>query len=629
MLNFRDIRLRRGAEPLIEAASFSVFRGEKLGVVGRNGSGKSTLLALIRGELTPDAGEYEVPEALKIVSVLQQVPHTEQAVIDYVIDGDEELRSLEREIGLSRDAGDGMREATLLGEFDHLGGYTARSRAASLLDGLGFDADAIDRPMNQFSGGLRMRANMARALMRRSDLLLLDEPTNHLDLDAVLWLESWLSAYPGTLLLVSHDREFLDAIVGRVLHIEDRKITLYSGNYSEFEVQHAAQRAQTAATAARLRREAAHIQSFVDRFRAKASKAKQAQSRLKWLERLPQVVEARDAEHFEWEFQQPRKLPRPLVALDDVAAGYGAHLVIDQVKLSVGPETRLGVLGRNGAGKSTLMRILAGEAAPLSGTSTVSPDLVPGFFAQLEVDQLDAQASALLELKRRGGSEVAAWSEQQRRDHLGRFGFRGERVFEPIVRFSGGERARLSLAILVARRPNLLLLDEPTNHLDFEMRHALLLALQEFAGAVVIVSHDRALLRGVCDEFVLVGRQRVTGFDGDLEDYASWLGRERNAASSAPRPAPSPRAAAAATGPSKRTRERRVAALQAQLAEVEMALEALHARRAELERRLADPELYASRPLAEQREVTDSHALASQELASLETRWLEISEQLQ
>ncbi len=531
MITLREIRLRRGPEPLVENVTLSIFRGEKVGIVGRNGAGKSTLMALVRGELAPDAGEFECPGNLAFAQVLQELPHSERPVVEHVIDGDEALRRIEAELEASYLTDDGLQQATLLGEYEHAGGYTARARAASLLDGLGFEADAIDRPISEFSGGLRMRANLARALMCRSDVLLLDEPTNHLDLDAVLWLEGWLRNYGGTLLLISHDREFLDAVVGRILHISDRKVLSYAGNYSRFEEQSAAQAAQTRAANEKIRREADHVRSFVERFRAQASKARQAQSRLKWLERLPSIVEMHAEHDFKWQFATPRKVPRPLVALDRAAAGYGTHIVVGGVKLSLGPEARLGILGRNGAGKSTLMRLIAGETEPMAGTRTPSPDLETGFFAQLEVDQLDRDSTALLELTRRGGPEMSRWSEQQKRDHLGQFGFRGERVFEPVERFSGGERARLSLAILVARRPNLLLLDEPTNHLDFEMRESLLLALQEFAGAVVIVSHDRSLLRGVCDEFLLVGDGEAQPFDGDLEDYAAWLGRRRQGVS--------------------------------------------------------------------------------------------------
>ncbi|MFO1426606.1 MAG: ATP-binding cassette domain-containing protein [Steroidobacteraceae bacterium] len=650
MLSFRDVRLRRGPEPLIEGLTLAIFAGEKIGIVGRNGCGKSTLLALVRGELGPDAGEYRQPPGLAIAHVAQELPHSQQPVVEHVIDGDEELRRIEAQLQAAQLAHDGLREAALHAELERVGGYTARTRAASLLDGLGFAAADIDRPIAEFSGGLRMRANLARALMCRSDVLLLDEPTNHLDLDAVLWLERWLRAYAGTLLLVSHDREFLDAVVGRILHIRDRGVTSYAGNYSRFEVEAAARAAQQAAQNERVRREAAHLRSFVERFRAKASKARQAQSRLKWLARLPQIVELREEESYEWQFAEPRKLPRPLVAIERLAAGYGARAVIEGVTLSVAPEARIGILGRNGAGKSTLMRTIAGELAPLRGTRVASPDLEVGFFAQLEVDQLDADSTALLELARRGGPAVVPWSDQQRRDHLGRFGFRGDRVFEPVARFSGGERARLSLAILVARRPNLLLLDEPTNHLDFDMRDSLLLALQEFPGAVVVVSHDRALLRGVCDEFLLVGDGRVQPFDGDLDDYASWLARVRpattdggaqrtgddaaatgDAAARGARSGEAGDSAAARKAARRQDAEarRQLAPLRAELQRIDRLLAARGARRDELQQLLADGDFYLRASPEEQRASTLEHGTLLREIDELETRWLELGEQIE
>jgi ATP-binding cassette subfamily F protein 3 len=460
-------------------------------------------------------------------------------------------------------------------------------------------------------------------------VLLLDEPTNHLDLDAVLWLEEWLCAYPGTLLLVSHDREFLDAVATRILHLSDRSIVSYTGNFSRFETQRAAGAAQQRAADERLRREVAHVRSFVDRFRAKASKARQAQSRLKWLERLPELVERREESSFDWEFATPAKLPQPLVSLEHIAAGYGTRTIVDGVRLSIAPGSRLGILGRNGAGKSTLMRVIAGDAAPLAGSRTAAVDLAVGFFAQLEVDQLDGDSTAMLELSRRGGAEVAAWTPQQSRDHLGRFGFVGERVFEPVARFSGGERARLSLAILVARRPNLLLLDEPTNHLDLEMRDSLLLALQEFSGAVVLVSHDRALLRSVCDEFLLVGDGIVKDFDGDLGDYANWLAQRRTTARE-----PTPQQS---SGREQRKEQRRreaearnqLAPLRAELRRVETELERKTVRRRELEAQLADATFYTDVPAAEQRRVSDEHGRLAREIDALEAQWLELGERLE
>jgi ATP-binding cassette subfamily F protein 3 len=620
VIHLRDVLLRRGPEPLLEQATFSILRGEKVGIVGRNGSGKSSLLALIQGALGADRGEFECPPQLRIATVAQELPHSEQPVIEHVIDGDQGLRDCEQRLREAEQRDDGVAQAESLAQLEMLGGYTARSRAAALLDGLGFDVQRIDEPIAAFSGGLRMRANLARALMCPSDLLLLDEPTNHLDLDAVLWLERWLQEYAGTLLLVSHDRDFMDAIVGRIIHLSAARATSYTGNFSRFEQQRAARAAQQQAANEKLRREADHVRSFIERFRAKASKARQAQSRIKWLERLPDLVVQRDETAYEWRFAEPRKLPTPLVALDRVDAGYADRPILRGVSLSVAPGARIGILGRNGAGKSTLMKTLAAELTPLSGSCTAAADLAIGFFAQLEVDQLDAESSALLELTRRAGEYVAAWTPQQQRDHLGQFGFRGDRVFEPVRHFSGGERARLSLAILVARRPNLLLLDEPTNHLDLEMRDALLLSLQEFPGAVVIVSHDRGLLGGVCDEFLRVRDGQVESFDGDLDDYAQWLAATRTRTE----PATSDRKERKRLEAEARNR---LAPQRAELKRVERELEGCLAERHALEARLADPALYASADPAA-RTLPAAHAALVARIHDLEERWLALSEEL-
>ena len=629
MLTLANVRLRRGPQVLVDAASVGIFRGEKIGIVGRNGCGKSTLLALIKGELVPDAGEYSAPPNLATESVAQELPDSDRPLVEYILDGDLELRAVEAQLAQAEQAADGTRIGALHAEYERLSGYAARSRAAELAAGLGFAPEEIERPVRQFSGGLKMRANLARALMRRSDLLLLDEPTNHLDLDAVLWLEQWLRSYPGTLLPVSHDREFLDGVVGRILLIEGGRLTTYTGNYSSFEVQHAAEGERTRALMARQERETARITSFVNRFRAQASKARQVQSRLKALARLGEISAVQGESGFEWEFAAPAKLPRPLLTLEHLAAGYGSRRVIENVSLSVNPGDRIGVLGRNGAGKSTLMRVLAGQVTPIAGTLTAAPDVMTGFFAQIELEHLDSDSTALAELGRRGGTEVAPWTEQQRRDHLGRFGFRGERVFEPTGRFSGGERARLALAILVARRPNLLLLDEPTNHLDLEMRHALLMALQEFPGAVVVVSHDRTLLRGACDTFLLVAQGAVTPFDGDLDDYAAWLAKNGKSRTTA-------EVAEAAPTLSRQEQRRldaearnRLTPLRNEQRRLESQLEKLGAARGRLETELADPQTYTSKLPEESRRLTLRHADLVREIASLEERWLEVSSELE
>ena len=629
MLTLANVRLRRGPQILVDAASTGIFRGEKVGIVGRNGSGKSTLLALIKGELWPDAGEYSAPPNLAMASVAQELPDSDAPLAEYILDGDLELRAVEAQLAQAEKNADGVRIGALHAEYERLAGYAGRSRAAELAAGLGFAPEEIDRPVRQFSGGLKMRANLARALMRRSDLLLLDEPTNHLDLDAVLWLEQWLRNYPGTLLLVSHDREFLDGVAGRILLIEAGRLSSYAGNYSSFEVQHAAEGERTRALIARQERETARVTSFIERFRAQATKAKQVQSRIKALARLGEIAAVQPESGFEWEFPAPAKLPRPLLTLEHLAAGYGTRRIIENVSLSVNPGDRIGILGRNGAGKSTLMRILAGQIVPVAGTLTAAPDVMTGFFAQIELEHLDSNSTALAELVRRGGPEVAQWLEQQRRDHLGSFGFRGDRVFEPTGRFSGGERARLALAILVARRPNLLLLDEPTNHLDLEMRHALLVALQDFPGAVVIVSHDRTLLRSACDSFLLVANGSVTPFDGDLDDYAAWLGKSGKA-----RAAPDCDTTTAA--PSRQEQRRldaearnRLTPLRNEQRRIEGQLEKLGAERVRLEAELADPATYTTKPAEEGRKLTLRHTDVMREIGTLEERWLEVMSELE
>jgi ATP-binding cassette, subfamily F, member 3 len=627
MLTFANVRLRRGPQVLVDGASLGLFRGEKVGIVGRNGSGKSTLLALVKGELLPDAGEYSAPPNLATASVAQELPDSDAPLVEYILDGDLELRAVEAQLKQAEESANGARIGALHAEYERLAGYAGRSRAAELAAGLGFAPEEIERPVRQFSGGLKMRANLARALMRRSDLLLLDEPTNHLDLDAVLWLEQWLRSYPGTLLLVSHDREFLDGVVNRILLIQGGRLSSYAGNYSDFEVQHAAEGERTRALIAKQERETARVTSFIARFRAQASKARQVQSRLKALARLGEISAIQPESSFEWEFAAPAKLPRPLLTLEQLAAGYGtSRRVIHNVSLSVNPGDRIGILGRNGAGKSTLMRVLAGQLTPLAGTLTAAPDVMTGFFAQIELEHLDSGSTAIAELGRRGGPEVAPWTEQQRRDHLGRFGFRGDRVFEPTGRFSGGERARLALAILVARRPNLLLLDEPTNHLDLEMRHALLVALQEFPGAVVVVSHDRTLLRGACDSFLLVANGAVAPFDGDLDDYASWLAKNGKV-KAAPDAAPA--------APSRQEQRRldaearnRLTPLRNEQRRIESQLEKLGSERARLESELADPATY-TKPAEEGRRLSRRHAEVVHEIGTLEERWLEVSSELE
>jgi ATP-binding cassette subfamily F protein 3 len=627
MLELRELRLRRGATVLFDRANLTIFRGDKIGIVGRNGCGKSSLLALLRGDVGPDSGDYSVPGKLHFVSVSQELPSTEATVLEYVRGGDGRLMAIEAQLEKARAADDGMKEAELLGDYDLAGGWTSGARAAEVAAGLGMSADDIERPVKQLSGGLQMRANMARALMSRADVLMLDEPTNHLDLDAVLWLEGWLQRFQGTLLLVSHDREFLDDIVNRVVNIESGVLTHWTGNYTDFQRQHAASIQQSAAMAARQQREVTRLHSFIDRFRAQASKARQVQSRIKALSKLETIATYQEIEGFEWEFAAANKLPQPLVTLDGAVAGYADRIVVRNVGRSVNPGERIGILGRNGAGKSTLMKLISGALPPAAGDRVASPDLIVGNFAQLEVDRLDSRDTALVALTNRIDEMGvrSQWDEQRRRNHLGGFGFRGDRVFEPVVHFSGGERARLALAILVAERPNLLLLDEPTNHLDFEMRHSLITALQDFAGAVIVVSHDRGLLRSVCDQFWLVADGLVRDFDGDLDDYAGWL-EKRGVAAAGP---PTPRETVKEKPRKQRDGDkgRDSAPKRQEIKSLETSLAKLGQERDKLEQDLAG--LDYSRDAAHARKVTDRHAALLRDIEKHETRWLELSERLE
>jgi ATP-binding cassette subfamily F protein 3 len=636
MLNFTDVTLRRGTRVLFAAATFSLFRGERTGITGANGTGKSSLLALVRGELQPEAGSLEMPPRLAIAHVAQETSPTDTPAIEFVLDGDAELRAIERSLQEAEARDEGTRLAELHARYATVGGYEARSRAGRLLHGLGFADTDHARAVREFSGGWRVRLNLAQALMCRSDLLLLDEPTNHLDLDAVLWLEGWLRDYPGTLLLISHDREFLDAVANRIVNLEHGSARAYRGNYSAFEEQRASELAQQAALFARQQREIRHMESFVERFRAKASKARQAQSRLKALERLQRIAPAHVDSAFEFSFFEPQKLPRPLLTLEEQSAGYAGHSVLEHVSLTVSPGDRLAVLGRNGAGKSTLMKLLADELPAMRGTRTAARDLRIGYFAQHQLEQLSRGESPLAHLLRFGGESAAAATEQQLRDYLAAFGFRGDRVFEPVAPFSGGEKARLVLALVTYLRPNLLLLDEPTNHLDLEMRQALAVALQEYGGAVVLVSHDRHLLRTVADQLLIVTAGRLTPFDGDLDDYARRLAElDLQEAASAPAPSAAPDTQRDSMDLRRRRRREqaerrsRLAPLRAQIAQYDQELTRLAEHSVRVQAQLASPEVYSDSARERLRELIAEQTSLERETQRVETAWLAASEQLE
>ena len=625
MIRLQDVTLARGARRLLEHASLQIFPGWRVGVVGANGSGKSSLFALLRGELSVDAGECGVPAHWRIASVAQETPPLARAAIDHVQDGDAELREVQRQLAAAEAAHDGNSIGELHAKLAAMDGYGATARAATLLDGLGFAPAGLARPVAEFSGGWRMRLNLAQALVSRADLLLLDEPTNHLDLDAIVWFERWLAGYGGTLLLISHDRELLDACTTHIVHLDAGSLTLYTGNYSTFERERAGRLAMQQALHAKQQRQVADMERFVARFRAKATKARQAQSRLKALARMEQVAPAHVDAPFEFEFPEPARCADPLLVLDDAGVAYGYRRVLAGVQLALRSGARVGLLGPNGAGKSTLMRLLAGESAPACGRRVPGTGVRIGYFAQQQLEQLRLDDSPLghfrlLEPRTR---------EQELRDWLGGFDFRGEQADAPVARFSGGEKSRLALALLVRSAPNLLLLDEPTNHLDLEMRHALMRSLAGYDGSLVLVSHDRALLRTVCDEFLLVADGTVQPFDGDLDDYVSWLEARRAAA------AASGSGGAGSDGRAQREQQRLAAAqsrrdwlarrrpLVREVEALDSRLQALKTRLDDVRRQLSDPELYAGAPADRLRELTREDGELTRQIGDAEERWLE------
>ena len=520
MIKLTNVSLMRGRKVLLEEASAQVFPGHKVALIGSNGCGKSSLFALLRHELTLDAGDCTIPADWKIVSVAQETPSTDRKAIDYVIDGDKHLRQLQHLLAQAERAEDGVAIAQAHGQLEQAGAYEVEARAATILSGLGFTNQQLDAPVSDFSGGWRMRLNLAQALLCPSDLLLLDEPTNHLDLDAVIWLEKWLQRYAGTLLLISHDKAFIDNTVAQIISVEQQKLVTYTGNYSAYETQRAERLRLQNLEFEKQQQKVAHLNAFITRFKAKASKAKQAQSRIKQLEKMETLMPAHAASPFSFSFAPPSALPNPLVNMEHVQLGYGEHIVLEQVKLNLVPGSRIGLLGRNGQGKSTLIKLLAGVHSPMQGVFDTAKGLKIGYFAQHQLETLDPSATPILHLQRL--DEKA--TEQQLRDYLGGFGFNGDEALSEVAPMSGGEKARLVLALIVYQKPNLLLLDEPTNHLDLEMRHALNVALQGFEGAMVLVSHDRFLLTSVCEDFYLVDSGQVDTFNGERRAVVTGCG---------------------------------------------------------------------------------------------------------
>lgn len=623
MIQFSQASLRRGKRPLFSEATLAIHPGQKVGVTGANGSGKSSLFALIRGELALDAGEFSRPTGWQLAHVAQETPTTERSALDYVMDGDAELRELENALRHAELEQAGEHIAQLHTRLYDIGGYEAQARASRLLNGLGFSTEQTGLPVNRFSGGWRMRLNLAQALMCRSDLLLLDEPTNHLDLDAVIWLESWLREYPGTLLLISHDRDFLDATAGYILHLESARLTLYRGDYTTFERTRAERLASQQAEYRKQQETIAHMRSYVERFRAQATKARQAQSRLRALERMTLIAQAHVDSPFHFGFFPPQRLPNPLLKIDRVSVGYAECPVLSALELVLTPGERIGLLGPNGAGKSTLIKLIAGLLKPQSGRLEPAQDLHIGYFAQHQLERLHPDHSPLQHLQ----ELYPQAREQSLRDYLGGFGFSGEQADQPVAPFSGGEKARLALALLVYTRPNLLLMDEPTNHLDIDMRRALSEALQQYDGAMLLVSHDRHLLRSTCDRLFLVHAGRLEEFAGDLEEYQSWLAKARVA----------PEAASSETSPgaSRKDRKRQEAALRQRLKplrdrvrQLEAELDFTVTEQHRVNEALLQPELYEDAAKTALLRLLEERRGLDAAVERLEVEWMDASAEL-
>ncbi len=620
MLQLQGLTLLAGTKVLLDQASVTIKHGRKVALIGANGSGKSTLFRAILGEVAEDAGELQLQGNSEIAHVKQETPSSERSASDYVLDGDEKYRWLERAI---EDEPDPIKKAQYLAEFEHIDGYSAEARAAQLLHGLGFSQEQVHQPVNSFSGGWRMRLNLAQALMKPSNLLLLDEPTNHLDLDAVLWLESWLQRYQGTLLLISHDRAFIDSVCSDIIHLYQQKLTIYHGNYSDFEKAFAEKLALQQNTREKQLKKAAHLQSFIDRFSAKASKAKQAQSRVKALEKLKVAEAVRVDSALTFSFANPDKLPDPILTLEHAELGYPDKTILNQVDLTIKPGDRIALLGRNGAGKSTLIKSLAQQLAAKAGSLHFSSTAQVGYFAQHQLELLHGEHTPLEEM----ALLAPEATEQELRNYLGRFRFSGDRIDQKVIQFSGGEKARLVLALLIWQKPNLLLMDEPTNHLDLETREALTSALQEFQGAIVLVSHDRFLIEAVCDQLMLVHQGQLDLFDGDLDDYAKWL-------KNSDKPNKSTQAVDAVSD-KKASRQQAAQKREAlrpykkKVDKLEQQMDLINDQIADVEQQLADPALYQGDAGEQVSLLNKQQNQLQQELQALESEYLDALEILE
>ena len=630
MIQINDLSLQRGIKVLIDHASLDIFPGHKVAIIGSNGCGKSSLFALLQGQLVADTGDCLVPKQWRIVAVAQETPGSERAALEYVIDGDQQLRAWQQALQMAERQNDGDKMADLHDKLATHGAYDIEARAATILAGLGFSQDKLSAPVNDFSGGWRMRLNLARALLCPSDLLLLDEPTNHLDLDAVLWLEGWIQSYKGTMLLISHDKAFIDNCVQHIVSFEQQKLVSYTGNYESYERQRAERAKLQTSEFEKQERKKAHLHSFIARFKAKASKAKQAQSRIKQLEKMEDLIPAHQASAFKFSFKTPEKLPNPLVYMEDVALGYDQNIILDAVKLNLVPGSRIGLLGKNGAGKSTLIKLLSEQMSPQRGLYETSAGLKIGYFAQHQAELLDFNASAYEHLFRLDKSQT----EQAIRDYLGGFGFHSDDALKAVAPMSGGEKARLVLALMVYQAPNLLLLDEPTNHLDIEMRQALNYALQSFEGAMVLVSHDRYLLQTVCDDFYLVDNGKVASFDGDLDDYKKWLlAANRNTDLSSEESKVQDQLSATVDRKLKKRQEaefrQQIRPLRTTLEKQEQVIQYSQEALRAIETALADMTLYEPSGKAKLKQLLQEQSELKQSLETAELLWLDTEEQLE
>jgi len=624
MIQFSDVSLMRGSKVLLRDANAVVYPGHKAGLIGANGCGKSTLFALIKGELHTEQGDFNIPKNWQIISVEQETPAVERSAIDYVIDGDKHYRKLQKQLIDAEQEHNGEQIAHLHGLLEQVGAYDIDARASTILAGLGFVNDVMKKPVSAFSGGWRMRLNLAQALLCRSDLLLLDEPTNHLDLDAVIWLEKWLQRYTGTLMLISHDKSFLDSTVNEIISVESQQLISYTGNYDAYEKQRAERLRLKSLQYSKQQDQIAHLESFINRFGAKASKAKQAQSRVKQLAKMEDLLPVMAASEFSFKFFTPPKLPNPLIKMEQVKVGYDSTIILEKLHLNLVPGSRIGLLGKNGAGKSTLIKLLAGEMSPMEGLYETSAGLRIGYFAQHQLEFLRGDDSPIAHLQRLDKKAT----EQSLRDYLGGFGFRGDNALSKVAPMSGGEKARLVLALTVYQKPNLLLLDEPTNHLDLDMRHALNIALQGFEGAMVLISHDRFLLTSVCDDFYLVDSKQVQAFDGDLDDYKDWILKGDKATNTT--------GDKTSVKPDRKNNKRLEAEfrqatkpLRKAIEQHEKSMADSHKKLQLLEEKLSDTKIYSAENKPHLKQILADQATLKSDLEDTEMQWLDAQEQLE